>query len=410
MPSWGNWSGNVRANPHRVETPATEDEVVDVVQRAAAAGLAVRPAGSRHSFVPLCASDGVAVDLDRLAGVEAIDTDARTATILGGTRLSAVGEPLRRAGLALHNQGDVDTQTITGAIGTGTHGTGPTLRNLSSAIVGVRIVAADGRVVTCSQSERVDLLDATRLSLGALGIITAVTVQCEPAYNLHERIWFEGPDESLALLEERIEATRHYEFFWHPQRDLFEHKALNPTDAAPSALPDRKRERIDASYRIFPSVRERRFNEMEYAVPAAAGHACFDEVRRVIRSHAPDLDWPVEYRTLAADDVWLSPAHDRASVTISVHQGAEHSYDALFAECEAVFRAHDGRPHWGKVHSLEHAALASLYPRWRDFLAMRRAVDPDGVFVNDYLRRLLDVEASVSRRTNGGLTTRASST
>jgi FAD/FMN-containing dehydrogenase len=214
----------------------------------------------------------------------------------------------------------------------------------------------------------------------------------------------------LALLEERIDATRHYEFFWHPRRDLFEHKALHPTDAAPSALPDRKRERIDASYRIFPSVRERRFNEMEYAVPAAAGRACFDEVRRFIRSRAPELDWPVEYRTLAADDVWLSPAHDRASVTISVHQGAEDSYDTLFAECEAVFRAHDGRPHWGKVHSMEQSALAAMYPRWHDFRAARHAADPDGVFVNDYLRRLLDVDASVSRRTNGGLTTRASST
>jgi FAD/FMN-containing dehydrogenase len=363
--------------------------VVAAVQRAVDEGLTLRPAGSRHSFVPLCATDGVALDLHGLAGIESVDPDARTVTVLGGTRISALGEPLRHAGLALHNQGDVDTQTVTGAIGTGTHGTGPGLRNLSSAVVGARVVTATGEVVLCTPTERADLYEAARLSLGALGVITAVTIRCEPAYNLHERIWFEGPDESLSRLAERIAATRHYEFWWHPHRDLFEHKALEPTTDPPDPLPDRKRERIDESHLVFPSVRERRFNEMEFAVPAAAGEACFRQIRTLVQSRFAALEWPVEYRTLADDDVWLSPAYRRPTVTISVHEDAGRAYEDLFGECEAIFRAHDGRPHWGKLHSLGPADLARHYPRWRQFVSVRGAVDPDGVFLNPYLRALL---------------------
>jgi FAD/FMN-containing dehydrogenase len=386
VPEWRNWSGNVRAAPTRVEIPATEDEVVSAVARAAADGLAVRPAGTRHSFTPLCATSGVAVDLDRLAGIESVaGTDV---TVLAGTKLSALGAPLRALGLALHNQGDVDTQSVTGAIGTGTHGTGPALGNLSTAVVGLRLVTADADVVSCSPAIDRELFEAARLSLGALGVVTAVTLRCVAAYNLHERVWFEGPSESLGALDERVHATRHYEFFWHPQRDLFEHKALALTDHPPDPLPDRPRERVDHSHVVFPSIREQRFNEMEYAVPAAAGPACFAEIRAVLRSRHPDVQWPVEYRTLAADDVWLSPAYERATVTISVHEDAARPYDALFRDCEAVFRAHDGRPHWGKVHFRGAADLAPCYPRWRDFWAARARVDPGGRFLNDHLRSL----------------------
>jgi FAD/FMN-containing dehydrogenase len=391
MPAWANWSGNVRATPARLAAPATEADVQALVRHAAREGLRVRPAGARHSFTPLCATDGIAVDLDALAGVESIDAAAHTATVLGGTKIAALGEPLRRAGLALHNQGDIDTQSITGATATGTHGTGPTLGNLSSAIDAVRIVTAEGELVHCSRAERLDLFEAARLSLGAVGIITAVTLRCIDAYNLHERIWFEGPDESLARLDERVAATRHYEFFWHPHRDLFEHKALHPTAASPDPLPDRRRERIDASHRVFPSIRAQRFNEMEYAVPAAEGPACFAEIRALVCERFRALEWPVEYRTLAADDLWLSPARGRPTVTISVHEGAEHPHDALFAACERVFLAHDGRPHWGKLHSLGADALRGRYDAWDRFCAVRAGADPDGRFLNEHLRDVFGV-------------------
>jgi FAD/FMN-containing dehydrogenase len=389
VPHWSNWSGNVRASPARVEAPRTEDDVQRIVRAATRDGLIVRPAGSRHSFTPLCATDGLALDLHHLAGVESIDTETRCATVLGGTLISVLGAPLYAAGLALHNQGDVDTQTITGAIGTGTHGTGPTLRNLSSAVTAVRIVTADGELRRCSSSADGDLFEAARLSLGALGVVTAVTLQCTPAYNLHERVWFEGPDESLERLAERVAATRHYEFFWHPERDLFEHKALDPTDLPADPMPDAKRERIDTSARIFPSIREQRFNEMEYAVPVEAGPECFAAVRKLMRDVFTSTSWPVEYRTLAADDIWLSPAHQRDTVTISMHEDAALPYEPLFRESEAIFLAHDGRPHWGKVHGRRAADLATAYPEWGRFTAVRRAVDPDGTFLNPYLRDLL---------------------
>ncbi|MDZ4826175.1 MAG: D-arabinono-1,4-lactone oxidase [Actinomycetota bacterium] len=384
MPEWSNWSGSVRATPVRVEAPRTEAEVQDLVRRAAADGLAVRPAGTRHSFVPLCATDGVAVDLYHLTGVERIDGDV--ATIAGGTRIADIGETLRAAGLSLHNQGDIDVQTVTGAIGTGTHGTGPTLGNLPSGVCGLRVVTGSGDLVECSPTTEPDLFEAARLSLGALGIITAVSFRCLPAYNLHERIWFEGPDESLAAITERVAATRHYEFFWHPSRDLFEHKTLAVTDAEPDLLPDRKREYVDHSHRVFPSVREAKFNEMEYSIPADAGIACFTEIRALMQECYPDVQWPVEYRTLAADTVWLSPALGRPTVTISIHEDASRPYDALFGDCEAVFRAYDGRPHWGKVHNRTAADLAPTYERWDDFWRTRAAFDPDGRFLNDHLR------------------------
>jgi len=357
-----------------------------VVRAASRNGRTVRPAGSRHSFTPLCATDGIALDLHRISGIERIDGD--TVTVLGGTRLAALGAPLRAAGLALHNQGDVDTQTITGAIGTATHGTGPALGNLSTAVCGLRMVTAAGDVVECSATANADVFEAGRCSLGAIGVITAVTLRCVPAYNLHERIWFAGPDESLQQLDANVAATRHYEFFWYPFRDLFEHKALHPTDAAPDPMPDRKRERIDHSYRVFPSVRNLRFNEMEYAIPAEAGPACFAEIRSLMRARHTQVQWPVEYRTLAADDVWLSPAHGRATVTISIHEDAGRPYEALFRECEAVFRTYDGRPHWGKVHNRKAADLAPAYSRWDDFWGVRSARDPECVFVNPHLRAL----------------------
>jgi FAD/FMN-containing dehydrogenase len=385
---WANWSGSVRAHPARLESPATEADVAALVGRAVRDGLSVRPAGSRHSFTPLCATNGVAVDLHDLAGIEAIDATAGTATILAGTRLSAIGDQLRAAGWALHNQGDVDVQTVSGAIGTGTHGTGPELGNLSSAVAGVRIVTADGDAVHASEDVRPGLFQAARLSLGAFGIITAITFRCVPAYNLHERVWFEGPGESLDLLAARIDATRHYEFFWYPFRDLFEHKALALTNAPPDPLPDRKRERVDHAHRVFPSVREHRFNEMEYAVPADAGPACFAEIRRVIHERHPDVQWPVEYRTLAGDDVWISPAYSRASVTISVHEDAARPYAALFDDCEAVFRTYDGRPHWGKIHCRRGEELAPAYERWEHWWRLRAELDPGGVFLNDHLREL----------------------
>lgn len=389
-PSWASWSGRVRCAPARIEAPRDEEEVIAAVRRAGAEGLVVRAAGAGHSHTPLVATDGVVLSLDALHGIESFDPGSLEATIRAGTRIHDLGEPLRRLGGALANQGDVDTQALAGAVGTGTHGTGPALGSISTRVTGLRFVDAAGGLREWREADDAEKLAAARVSLGLLGLVTAVRLRLVPPYRLHERVWRGPVDETLERLPELVGATRHFEFFWMPERDVAEMKALDPTTAAPDDLPDRKRERIDWSDRIFPSIRDVRFNEMEYALPAAAGPACFRAVRDRMRSRHAGVRWPVEYRTLAADDVWLSPAYARATVTISLHQDADLPCDEFFGDVEAILRDHGGRPHWGKVHSLGGAELAPLYPRWDDFRRVRRELDPAGRFLNSYLRALFE--------------------
>jgi FAD/FMN-containing dehydrogenase len=387
---WSSWSGRVRCTPARIETPRDEEEVVRAVERARADGLPLRAAGAGHSHTPLVATDGVLLSLDGLSGIESFDPDSLEATIRAGTRIRDLGEPLRRLGGALANQGDVDTQAIAGAVATGTHGTGPTLGSISTRVSGLRFVDAGGAVREWREPEDAAALAAARVSLGLLGVVTAVRLRLVPPYRLHERVTRAPVEETLDLLPELVAATRHFEFFWLPERDVVERKALDATEAPVDDLPERRRERVDWSDRIFPSIRDVRFNEMEYALPAAAGPECFRAVRERMRARHPDVRWPVEYRTLAADDVWLSPAYGRATVTISLHQDADLPCDEFFGDVEAILRDHEGRPHWGKVHSLRAAALAPRYARWEDFRKLRRETDPEGRFLNAHLGDLFE--------------------
>lgn len=393
---WRNWSGGVVATPARIEAPQAEGALSSLL---AASDAPVRVVGSGHSFTPLCATDGTLVSLEHITGIVATDPAAGTATIRAGTPLHALGEPLLTAGLALANMGDIDRQTLAGAIGTGTHGTGQALGNLSTQVVGLRLVLADGSVLACSEAEHAEVLRAARVSLGALGIISEVALRVLPAYRLHERTWPAPFEDAMGQLAARTAGHRHFELFWSPQDDACAMKALDLTDAplgeiappvpASGRLPRYLTpERVDWSYRIFPSERTVPFNEMEYAVPAEAGPDCLRELRALMRTCHPDVAWPVEYRTVRADDIPLSPAYGRATVTISVHQAADLPHGAFFADAEAIFRDHGGRPHWGKLHSLGAADLRALYPRFDEFRALRARLDPHGRFLNDHLRRL----------------------
>jgi FAD/FMN-containing dehydrogenase len=320
--------------------------------------------------------------------------------IRAGTKLHDLGEPLRTHRLALENQGDVDVQALAGAVSTGTHGTGPALGSISTQVVGMRLVVGDGRVFECSRDSDPDMFSALGVSLGACGVVTAIRMRLLPAYNLRERVWREPIADCLARLDERIAATRHFEFFWYPATDLALMKTLEPTLAEPSPrraidggfaaspLDGVEGERIDCNYRIFPTVRNVRFNEMEYAVPAEAGPECFGAIRKLMRERHSSVTWPIEYRTVAADALDLSPNHGRATVAISIHQAADLDHRAFFADAEPIFRAHNGRPHWGKMHSLTASELAPLYPRWSHFQQVRQQLDPTGVFLNEHLRRL----------------------
>ena len=390
---WTNWSGSVHCTPSEMARPADVDGVVAAIRGAVGRGRHVRAVGSGHSFTPLGASDDTLLVVARLRGIEAIDSARRRATVLGGTKLYHLGKPLRQAGLAMKNLPDINRQAVVGAICTGTHGTGKDLGNLSTHVVGLEMVTGEGDLVRCSLDERPDLLRAGQVSLGALGIVTRLTLQLEATYRLHEKIWRTSYEECVTVLDQNIAENEHFEFFWRPGLDACLMKTLNktddPEDFENSNSETFERERIGHWDEILPSQRNNRFNEMEFAVPAGNGSNCLAELREMMRHKHKDVTWPLEYRTVAADDIPLSPHFGRPSVTISAHEPARTSYEGYFADVEAVFRNHEGRPHWGKMHWLTAKELEPLYPKWAEFQKAREEIDPKGTFLTHYLRTLL---------------------
>jgi FAD/FMN-containing dehydrogenase len=387
---WSNWSGGVSCRAHEIATPAGEVELAALVERAAREGHTVRPVGSGHSFSPLVATDGYVVSLDALAGIESHDREQLSATVRAGTKLNALGDPLLEQGMAMENLGDIDVQALGGALATGTHGTGRMLGNLSSRVSWLRVVTGGGAILECDAESDPDLLRAARVSVGALGIVTAARLRLLPAYRLHERTWRGPLDEILEKLDSLIADHRHFEFFYFPKHDFAEAKAIDLTHADPATVADKAGERIDWSARILPSIREERFNEMEYSVPAERGPECVRAVVARVRTRHPEVTWPLEYRTVAHDDAFLSPAQGRATVTISVHQDGRYPFRELFEDVEPILLEHDGRPHWGKFHSASAKVLSSRYPDWEHFQAVRRRLDPGGMFLNEHLSAIFD--------------------
>ncbi len=384
---WANWSGRIETVPAAVLEPADEAAVADAVRKAAREGRSVRAAGAGHSHAPLVPTDGVILDLGRLSGVRSIDRERGEVVVGAGTRIADLGVPLRDGGVALHNQGDIDRQAIAGAAATGTHGTGAGLRSLSASVVGLRLVNADGDVVECDAERDPELLQAARLSLGALGVATELRLSVREAYRLEEKMWLEPLDDVLDDVERHVGAHRHFEFFWLPGSKRAACKSLRETDEEPRYPLAEEGHRLAWSYEVLANDRPLKHSEMEYAVPAPRGPACLREIRALIERDFPNLQWPLEYRTLAEDDVWLSTAYGRPTVTISVHQGVDADDEPLFRACEPIFRAHDGRPHWGKVHYLAGEELGRIHPRWSDWWAVRDRVDPAGRFLNATLAR-----------------------
>ncbi len=405
--TWHNWSGRQRAEPTAVVRPTDEAGLVEAVERARANGWSVRAVGASHSHSRVAAPDGLLVDTDGWQGLEpdpivaTNDDGGAIVSVRAGTRIHQLGEPLHRLGLGLVNQGDIDRQSVAGATATGTHGTGPALQNITAAVAAVRLVTADGEVVRCDPTSEPDLFEVARHSLGGVGLVTGIELRVRERYRLHERQWFAPPGEIMGDVDRLIGATRHFEFFWVPERDLCACKSLDEVapGADPSALDPAdgpiadveevaKRERRGWSHQIISSIRDDRHTEMEYGVPAEAGPACFEEVRQLILDRFPDLAWPVEYRTLAADDQLIGVASGRPTVTISVHQDIALDDRPLFEACEEVFRRHDGRPHWGKAHYRTGPELAELHAGYRRWWELRDRYDPDGRFVTADLEAL----------------------
>ncbi|HEC09650.1 MAG TPA: FAD-binding protein, partial [Acidimicrobiales bacterium] len=368
---WQNWSGRVTAHPEAIRRPRGEEELAEFVSRGERTNGEIRVVGSAHSHSPVAATDGLLLDLSDLSGLIDLDRGHMEVTLAAGTAIHQIGPLLRPHGLALLNQGDIDRQAIAGAVATGTHGTGRTLGNFPSAVRAMTMITADGSTVRCSPRENPDLFEASRLSLGAFGVVTRLTLAVRDSYRLHERIWLEDLDSVMARIDELFAATRHFEFFWYPGRTRAVCKSLEETEAGPDPMEDNRWERIGWSDEIISSERNDLHTEIEYSLPAESGPACLNELRALISAEFPDLEWPLEYRAVAADDVWLSPAHGRDTVTISVHQGVGHDDEALFRACEGIFTRYEGRPHWGKVHFLDGGDLAKLHPHWRSWWRQR---------------------------------------
>jgi FAD/FMN-containing dehydrogenase len=382
--AWNNWAGNVECRPARLAEPRNLDELQALV----AGSGQVRVAGSGHSFTPIVATDGLLLSLRNLAGIIAVDRPNLRAEIGAGARLADLGADLQSAGLALANQGDVDVQCLAGAISTGTHGTGATVGSLSTMVAALKLVTAGGELVEIDGSDPA-ALKAAALSLGTFGVVVSVTLNLLPAYRLRERLWQEPVEQVLERLPELIAENRHFEFFWLPETDEADCKALHPSldETITTVEPG---ERIDWSWRIFPSERTRKFIESEWSVPAEQGPACFLAIRALMRTRHAEVKWPVEYRTVAADNLPISPAFGRDTVAISIHQGVGKPWEDFFRDAQEIFRRFNGRPHWGKWHALQAKDFATLYPQWERFTALRRQFDPKGKFLSPYLRTLFE--------------------
>jgi len=389
MPQWSNWSGKQSAGIANLHFIRSEEDAQALVRRASDEGHTLRVAGATHSHSPLLVNPaGIIADPKGLAGVVSTDADSRSAWVWSGSRIFALGRALAEQGLALHNQGDIDEQTIAGATATGTHGTGARLKNLSSAVIGARIVTASGEIISCDAHHETDVWQAARLHLGALGLITQLRLALKPSYKLREQTWKQPLQAALQEQAERSAAHRHFEFFWFPQTDTATVKVIDETNDSPEYPLAGEGERCAWSFEVLPNHRPHRHTEMEYSVPAEQGPDCMRALQNLLRTRFPDVVWPVEYRAQAADDVWLSPASGRATVTLSVHQAIDQDDEPYFRACEEIFLAHDGRPHWGKVNYLTGDQLAERHSHWDDWWQVRNRLDPNGGFLNPYLSKL----------------------
>lgn len=402
---WRNWVGNQSFVARHIARPASEDELASLVAEATRRGLAVRAAGSGHSFTPLVPTSGLLIDTDALAGIRHVDVAANRVRVAAGTKIGDVGRALKRHGLSLINQGDIDSQALAGALCTGTHGTGLRLGNMSSQIAGARLVQPDGTVLDVDGSDA-DLLHAVQVSIGLLGVLSEITLRVMPAYNLHETLWRDDFEACMEAHDELAAAHRHFGFFWCPvpqsrhlycladtaavsrtkrEADVCEMKIIDITDEPPR---DGAFDRVAYSSEIYPIEYVPNFHELEYAVPLAHAKAALREVRAMTLATHPGCIYPVEYRFVAGDPAWLSPFHEQDSVTISVSGGPGRDDWAYLRDVDAILRSCGSRPHWGKLHFLTDADLPALYPRFAAFDAIRRNLDPSGMFLNDHLRAL----------------------
>lgn len=427
--TWRNWAGNASARPLRTVAPSTTEALAEIVRRAAEDGLPVKAVGTGHSFTSVATTGGVLVRPERMSGVRRIDRAAGTVTVAAGTPLKQLNQVLASEGLSLTNMGDIMDQTVAGATSTGTHGTGRDSASLAAQIVGLELVLADGSVLRCSGTENADVFAAARLGIGALGILTELTLAVEPLFLLAAREEPMSFARVTSEFDELVAENEHFEFYWFPHTENCNTKRNNrsiapprplsrvrgwvddellsngvfqaacslgraapvtvPTIARVSSRALSARTYSDIPYKVFTSPRRVRFLEMEYALPREAAMRALAELKTMTESSRLRVSFPVEVRTAPADDIPLSTASGRDTAYLAMHVYRGTPHEAYFTAAERIMTAHGGRPHWGKLHSRDARYLAEVYPRHGEFVALRDRLDPQRRFGNDYLRRVL---------------------
>jgi len=432
---WRNWSGFVRFTPQQIFRPSSLDELQRIVGDSGCNGRHIRVIGAGHSFTPLMQTEDILISLDNWQGIEEIDVEKGTVKVRGGTKLRTLGEALLAYGLAQENLGDIDVQSISGAVSTGAHGTGTSFGTLSTQVEGFTLVTADGELLECSSEHNPTIFKAAQVSLGLLGVIAYVTLCVVPMKRLHFQSRRESLGECFQNMEKYKQENTYFSFLWAPYTDWVQVKFLNETMEPISKsvfwsdfkkiviknwvywlisescrlLPSLSKSvskfagssnsntvEVNYSHRIFSTPRMIRFQEMEYNIPAEHMQAVLREMQECIELHRFNVHFPIECRFVREDDIWLSPAYQRASAYIAVPMYRGMEYKEYFRHIEDIFRRYQGRPHWGKVHTQTAESLSQLYPHWDDFRRIRARLDPRGVFLNSYLQNLFDANVPVS--------------
>lgn len=426
-----NWSQKINWQPKQILQPFTEEEVQQIIKQALNKKQNVRVVGSAHSFNPLWVTNEVMVNLDNYQGLISVNKEKMQTTVKAGTKLHTLGNLLYKQGMAMENLGDIDKQSIGGTIGTGTHGTGLNFGTISTQVKALRFVNGVGEVVTCSETENVTLFKAAQVSLGVLGIITEITLQCVPAYRLQLVNKKQPLNEVIATFKDSIANNRNFEFYYFPKSPTAWTKTSNIVKDAPdnlnifnylteyvlenyvykimcetarivptlsdgisrfSASAVSNVTKTYHSHKVYATPRLVRFNEMEYNVPIEHFEAACEEIQHTINTSKFNVIFPIEHRVVKADDAYLSPAYNRDAVYIACHVYNKKDYLPYFKALEKIFLKYDGRPHWAKIHTLTAKTFQQKYEMFDAFNAQRKQQDPLGIFLNEYLKRILIVE------------------
>jgi len=434
---WKNWSESVHCQPEKFLKPQNLEELINLVKMCNEDNRKIRVVGSGHSFTPLSATTELLVSIENLTGIDHVDAKNEIVTVWAGTILKKLGELLFEQGYAMENLGDINAQSIAGAISTGTHGTGIDFGSISTQVAGVTLLTATGELLEISEQSNPELLEAVKVSLGMLGIIVKVKLKVVPAYQLIARSYRSTLNECIAILDQLNKDNRNFEFYWFPYTETVQIKTMNiynetiEKEYKPSFIKDvlienglfkvisevsriipatsKMMSQVSAmgvpvgekkgdSHLLYATPRLVKFNEMEYSIPAEYMGEVLKEIEETIKRKKYRVHFPLECRYVNRDAIWLSPAYERDSAFIAVHMYKGMEFAEYFAAIEEIFQRYDGRPHWGKMHTMTNEKLLNAYPKLNEFLRVRNELDENGIFLNEYMIELFNIKNLITSK------------